>query len=96
MGLKVLKYDDDFIGAMDETAKKTWIDTKSNYGTVFWKEKLKPMNNWVSGFVTGHKYKIHWGQTGLDFTDMKVTLSENWLSTDKSVYLVHNYTETRE
>lgn len=51
---------------------------------------------WALPFVTGHKYKIHWGFTGLDFEEMKVTLSERWRSTDKSIYLVHNFTDVRE
>jgi hypothetical protein len=36
---------------------------------------------WAVPFVTGHKYRIQWGSnlTSLDFTEMKFTLSEEWL-----------------
>jgi hypothetical protein len=61
MGFKVLKYDDDLIGAMDTVAKKAYIDDKSNYGTINFKPDLSPKNAWATPFVTGHKYKIHWG-----------------------------------
>ena len=53
------------------------------------------MNGWATPFVTGHKYKIHWGLTGLDFEQMTLTLSERWQETDKSIYLVHNFTDVR-
>jgi hypothetical protein len=96
MGMKILRYDDDLLAAMTDTERETYINTKANYGTIFWKEKLNPMNNWSDGFVTGHKYKIHWGQTGLDFEEMTLTMSKNWIVTDKPIYLVHNYTEVRE
>jgi len=33
---------------------------------------------WAVPFVTGHKYKISWGYTGLDFDQMQVDLSERW------------------
>jgi len=62
MGFKALRYDDDLIEPMDKnTTFKTWVDTKSNYGTIIFKQKLDPGNGWAVPFVTGHKYKIHWG-----------------------------------
>lgn len=67
MGFKILKYDDEFIGAMDNDTLKTYIDDRSNYGTIKFLPKIDPMNGWATPFVTGHKYKIHWGLTGLDF-----------------------------
>jgi len=36
MGFKVLKYDDEFMGAMDNVTRKSYIDTKSNYGTIIY------------------------------------------------------------
>jgi hypothetical protein len=61
MGFKILKYDDDLIGAMDVDAKQAYIDDKTNYGTILYKDKNSPSNAWATPFVTGHKYKIHWG-----------------------------------
>jgi hypothetical protein len=43
--------------------------------------------------VTGHKYKIHWGQTGLDYDQMTIDASERWQETDKHLYFVHNFTQ---
>jgi hypothetical protein len=56
-----LKYDDDLIGAMDNVTKQAYIDDQSNYGTIMHKTDLDPNNAWATPFVTGHKYKIHWG-----------------------------------
>jgi len=63
---------------------------------VYFKEVLKPMNSWTIWYVTGHKYKIHWGQTGLDWDTMSMTTSEMYRPEDKPIYFVHNYTEPRE
>lgn len=38
-----------------------------NYSTVPFKLKQNPSNGWATPFITGHKYKIHFGKTGLDF-----------------------------
>lgn len=65
MGLKILRYDDDIVA---EYGNKTeYLLDKSNYGTVNFKEKQDPLNGWAPPIVTGKKYKIHWGQTGIDF-----------------------------
>jgi hypothetical protein len=95
MGFKVLKYDDDVIGAMDADAKEAYLLDKSNYGTMPFKKFGPPGNSWATPFVTGHKYKIHWGITGLDFTRMRLTLSQRWEETDLPLYFVHNFTDVR-
>jgi len=45
--------------------------------------------------VTGHKFKIHWSNMGMDFMALNVELSERWEAQDKHVYLVHNFTDQR-
>jgi len=45
--------------------------------------------------VTGKKYKIHWGQTGIDFEKMTIYMSERWEEWDHPIYLVHNWTDIR-
>lgn len=50
----------------------------NNYSIVPFKDKKDPMFAWAVPFVTGHKYKINWGSTGLDFTQMEVDQSERW------------------
>jgi hypothetical protein len=68
---------------------------RESYGKIKQKEKLDPMKSWTFPFVTGHKYHIHWSITGVDWTDMKIERSEKWLETDKSVYIVNNFTDIR-
>jgi hypothetical protein len=63
---------------------------------VEFKARDRPGLSWTIAFVTGHKYKIHWGKTGLDFMQMHLTISQRWEDTDKPVYLVHNFTDGRE
>lgn len=72
-----------------------YINNRTNHGSIFFKEKLDPSNGWAIPFVTGHKYKMSWGHTGLDFEKMSLTLSERWESNDKPIYFVHNYTDVR-
>ena len=94
MGFKVLRYDDDIVA---EYGNKTeYLANKSHYSTIQFKEKLRPMNGWALPFVTGHKYKIHFGMTGLDYEELLIDASERWEETDKSVYLVHNWTDVRQ
>jgi len=96
MGLKVLKYDDDLIGAMDNVTLAAYIENRTNYGTIEFKPKKDPMNGWATPFVTGHKYIFHFGLTGLDFEQVQLTMSQRWEDTDKPIYLVHNFTDVRE
>lgn len=46
-------------------------------------------------FVTGHRYKIHFGNWGVNWKNMRVELSDRWVSTDKNIHIVHNYTDIR-
>jgi len=67
--MKYLPYDDLVINAMDETELEEYIVTRENYGS----------QNWISDgyaipFVTGHKYKIHWGLIGTNFEDMNILI----------------------
>jgi hypothetical protein len=62
VGLKILPYDDYLIDSMTEEEFFEYIDNEDNYGTIEWKEE-----GWGVPFVTGHKYKIHWGKLGTNF-----------------------------
>ena len=61
----------------DNGSLEAYLDDKENYSNVPFKPKLKPSNGWAMPYVTGHRYRIHWG-SGLDFTRMKVEVSERW------------------
>jgi hypothetical protein len=53
------------------------------------------MNANTIAIVTGHKYRIHWGKTGINFEDLKILIDENWLDTDKDIFFVHNFSDVR-
>lgn len=53
------------------------------------------MNGWAFPIVTGKKYKLHFGQTGLDYEELRIDLSEKWEETDDPVYFIHNFTDIR-
>jgi hypothetical protein len=75
----VVRYDDELFleggGAINRTE---YLLDKENYGELEFRPKSDPANGWPTPFVTGHKYKIHWGVTGLDFEEMQLLLSERW------------------
>lgn len=95
MGLKVLKFDDSLFTSMDAPTYQAHLDDKTQYSTIIFKEKLDPSNGWATPFVTGHKYKIHFGMTGLNFENLEITMSERWKNTDKPIYLSHNFSDVR-
>lgn len=88
MPLYILPFDDTTVGV-------DILDEKKNYGFVANTEKLDPGKSWAFPIVTGHKYRIHWATTGLDFEKMSLEMSEHWEETDKNVYFVQNFTDTR-
>lgn len=60
-------------------------------------DNLSPkQKGWNIPFVTGHKYKIHWGDHGEDFTQLQISVPEQWKEDDKDVRLVHNFTSVKE
>jgi hypothetical protein len=70
MWFYVLPYDDQlFIENGGDVNETEYLLEKANYGMMEFRPKLDPANGWAVPFVTGHKYKIHWG-TGLDFEEM--------------------------
>jgi hypothetical protein len=95
MPLHVLKYDDDKVNFMTTTQHESYINNVQNYGKVIYTQKLDPGSSWAMPVVTGHKYRIHWSETPLDFNRMKLELSERWEQNDKDVYFVQNFTDTR-
>jgi hypothetical protein len=81
MGFKIIRYDDDIIADYGGNVTEYLADS-SNYGTMPFKEKLDPSNGWATPFVTGHKYKIHFGMTGLDYEELIIDASERWEESD--------------
>jgi len=50
------------------------------------------MMSWTVPFVTGHKYKISWGNAN-DFDSMSIQTSAYQKPDDKDIYLVSNFTD---
>lgn len=92
--MKILNYEDELFPE-DEEELETYLKTKSNYGKLAYRDILDPSASWAYPFVTGHKYKAHWGEIGIDFTEMKMEMSERWKNTDKPIFMVHNFTNQR-
>jgi hypothetical protein len=89
--MKVLPYDDDLINPMTEDELEAYIDNRDNYGTIKWKTE-----GWGFPFVTGHKYKIHFGLIGNNFENMDILIPQHYQDDDLPIHLVHNFTENRE
>jgi hypothetical protein len=50
----------------------------TNWGSVLYRDKDAKGTNehWAFPLITGHKYKVSWATTGLDFEEIHFTLSE--------------------
>jgi len=92
--MKVLNYDDELLPE-DPAELETYLKDADRYGVVDYRDKTDPSKSWAIPFVTGHKYKAHWGIVGLDWDGMKMQMSERWSESDKPIYMVHNFTEQR-
>lgn len=80
---------------MTADQKTAYYLNTTNYGKLLFKDKSDPSNGWAFPIATGHKYKVHWGNSGLDFEKMTLQLSDRWEEGDRSIYLVHNFTDVR-
>lgn len=96
--MKILKYDDDYIVPwIGKRIIKPYLDDITKYSIVSYMDNLSPkQKGWNIPFVTGHKYKIHWGDHGEDFTQLQISVPEQWKEDDKDVRLVHNFTSVKE
>lgn len=94
ISMRILKYDDPLVTAMDNATYQSYVSSLDNYSNVQWRPKADPVNAWAMPYITGHKYKIHWG-SGLDWLQMQVDLSSRWETTDKDIQFVHNFTDVR-
>jgi hypothetical protein len=95
-GLYVLKYDDSITSAMNETQLAAYVKSSSNWDVMNWKISGKPGYANTGVLVTGHKYRIKWGKTGLDFDSMSSEITEEWKQNDKSLYFVHRFVDRRD
>jgi hypothetical protein len=103
MGFKILRYDDDIRAEFGDNITAylggnmtNYTSIKEQHGSMIFKKSKDPSNGWATPFVTGHKYKISFGMTGLDYEKLIIDASERWEEWDKSIYLVHNWTDVRQ
>ena len=90
MEIRIVPYDDNLWTS--ETEKQAYLDDKTKYGAIIWK---KDYETWAAAYVTGHKYKVHWGQAGIDWEQVQLRVEERWQETDKAIWMVHNHTDVR-
>jgi len=93
MHMNVLLYDDEILGA--QTSVEDYKLDRSKYSRIEYKDKQNPVKSWPSPYLTGHKYKVSWGGSGLDFDQMKIMLSDQFEETDGNMIFIHNYTDVR-
>jgi len=91
--LYAVPYDDEILAAQSNVT--LYLLNRTNYGWTDYKEKSDPAAGWCSPFVTGHKYKIHWANTGIDFLGMQMQHSMKWEESDHAIHLVHNFSDDR-
>jgi len=70
MEMFVLRYDDAIL-AKQPNVTAYELD-RANYGKIAFKPARAPANSWTFPVVTGHKYKVHWANTGVDFDRMQI------------------------
>ena len=94
-----MRYDDsitkDWIDDIRTNTTTPYLKDNKNWGTAEWKKVMDPYNANTISIVTGHKYRFSFGKTGLNFEDMNIGIDENWLESDKSIYMVHNFSDVR-
>ena len=90
--MNILRYDD---SDMTAEAKQDYKDDADNYAHIFWKDPQLPSKAWAVPFVTGHTYRVTWAND-LDFTEMKVQISERWEAGDKEALFVLPFVDARE
>ena len=93
--MKILPFDIQYIENLSSTDLQDLVDEESNYSVVDWRKLERPSNSWAMPYVTGHRYRIHWGE-GLDFDRMDFELSERWEENDKPILINLNFTDSRE
>jgi hypothetical protein len=52
------------------------------------------MMSWTMPYVTGHRYRIHWGENN-DFEMMNIEISERWTPNDLNLHFMTNFTDVR-
>lgn len=71
--MKIIQFDQSILDAAEDLT--VYMNDDLNYSKVAYKTKQNPSDGWAVPFVTGHRYRVHWGDIGLDFDRMRFDLS---------------------
>jgi hypothetical protein len=74
LDLKIAQWDYDFeqtVLANNETKFEFEQNTNGVWSTVEYKDEKNPRKNWAVPYVTGHRYRIHWGESP-DFEEINL------------------------
>jgi len=93
MSMKVLKYDNDQLAAQGNVTAH--LLDKTAWTEIIIKDSGSPSNSWTGVYVTGHRYRFHFGETGLNFENLEIEVSERWEPTDKEIQFFHNFSDVR-
>jgi len=97
--IKIMRYDDTitapFHDAIRTNVTTPYLVDTANWGTGPWKEKKNPAFANTISIVTGHKYRFHFGKTGINFEDLSIKIDRNFEADDKDIYMVHNFSDVR-
>ena len=93
--MKILPFDYQNINSLTPSNLESFVDDESNYSVIDWRKYARPNYSWAMPYVTGHRYRIHWGE-GLDFERMDFELSERWETNDEPILINLNFTDVRE
>jgi hypothetical protein len=67
------------------------LSDDSYYGCFDYVPRQRPYAGWAAPFVTGHRYKIHWGNGNRQISSFKISLSERWTNEDGEIVLFSNF-----
>lgn len=92
--IKIIPWDQDYLDTLTEEELEAYMSDEDLFATIQYSD-IMPIEGWNFPLATNHRYLIYWGAAGIDFEQMKVQLAGNWFSTDESIGIVHNHTDTR-
>ena len=96
MLMKFIPYDDSEMEKLTDEEKATYLADSTNLSEIFYKEKQSPSNGWAVPFVTGHKYRAWWDNGQLDFTRMRIEVSNQWKPEDEYILFNFPFVDGRE
>jgi hypothetical protein len=96
--MKIARWEDDIEANITSNDTYLWDFTQDVNHEYFsryqWRKGPKPVDAWTWPVITGHRYRIHWGEAN-DIEEMDIELGTLWQETDNNVQFVMNFTDVR-